>query len=64
MTTEDLQSIFQIHQRSAAAQRCNPEGKGLGLAIVKRLVGLQGGVVQVESQPGEGSRFAFSLPMA
>jgi signal transduction histidine kinase len=60
----DLPTIFQSHQRSAAAQRCNPEGKGLGLAIVKRLVELQGGVVQVESQPGEGSRFTFSLPMA
>jgi signal transduction histidine kinase len=59
-----LPTIFQIHQRLAAAQRCNPEGKGLGLAIVKHLVELQGGVVQVESQPGEGSRFAFSLPMA
>jgi signal transduction histidine kinase len=60
----DLQAIFQLHQRSETAQRCNPSGKGLGLTIVKDLVELQGGAVAVESQLGEGSRFSFSLPVA
>lgn len=60
----DLQEVFKLHQRSEAAQRCNPGGKGLGLTIVKDLVELQGGAVAVESQLGEGSRFSFSLPVA
>lgn len=37
-------------------------GTGLGLALVKRLVEAQGGQISVESHPGEGTTFMFSLP--
>jgi NtrC-family two-component system sensor histidine kinase KinB len=41
-----------------------PTGTGLGLAISKEFIEAQGGGVQVESEPGQGSTFSFHLPIA
>ena len=38
------------------------EGSGIGLALVKRLVEMRGGTVQMESAPGEGATFRFTIP--
>jgi signal transduction histidine kinase len=64
IAARDLTRIFDLFARSDVAVSRQYEGLGLGLHLVKRLVELHGGRVWVESTPGKGSRFSFSLPMA
>jgi signal transduction histidine kinase len=59
---EDQERIFEEFQQTEAGAR-QREGTGLGLALSKRLVELHGGRIWVESAPGRGSRFVFTLPV-
>jgi PAS domain S-box-containing protein len=60
--SEDQQRVFtaftQLSKRSPTTTGC-----GLGLTICKELVELMGGKIGLESQPGQGSRFYFTLPL-
>jgi signal transduction histidine kinase len=56
--------IFERFYQVASSLTREQGGVGLGLAIVCDLSSLQGGVVWVESEEGQGSRFSFALPLA
>ena len=58
----DRARIFERFYRVDRGRSREQGGTGLGLAIVKHLVQAQGGEIWVESTPGVGSTFSFTLP--
>ena len=60
IAAQDLPRVFERFWQAAGARN----GSGLGLFIAKRVVEAHGGNLWVESQPGAGSTFAFTLPVA
>ncbi|NLO30400.1 MAG: PAS domain-containing protein [Methanosarcina mazei] len=60
---EDQHKLFQPFSQVAAFSSKKFQGTGLGLSLVKQIVNLHGGYVWFRSIPGEGSTFAFSIPI-
>ena len=56
--------IFSRYFRSKKAEIRQAAGTGLGLHITKSLVEMQGGKIWFESQPGQGTTFYFTMPIA
>ena len=61
LSAEAQAAVFEPFVRLAQARA---QGHGLGLPIVRRVVEKLGGQAGVESRPGQGSRFYFTLPLA
>jgi len=63
MSPEIVHKIFERFHQAGRADRGRTEGFGLGLSIAKELADLNLSDIHVESEPGTGSTFSFSLPL-
>jgi signal transduction histidine kinase len=62
ISPEEREKIFERLYQGKSAIEASRKGLGLGLSICKELVSRHGGRIWVESQPGYGSTFFFTLP--
>jgi signal transduction histidine kinase len=58
----DRQAVFEEFRQVGRHYTNKQEGTGLGLALTKRFVELHGGRIRLESEPGKGSTFTFTIP--
>lgn len=57
---QNLTKVFDRFHRGGNTE--SPHGSGLGLSIVKEIVGLHGGTVRIESEPGKGTKVFVKIP--
>ena len=61
IASEEIHRIFEEFYRTEAAKAMQETGTGLGLPIVQQILTFYGGTIEIESTPGQGSTFRFTL---
>lgn len=64
MTEEDLERLFKVDSARSRTGTAGERGSGLGLILCREMVERHGGAISVDSEPGRGSVFQFTLPLA
>ncbi|MBP3618756.1 MAG: response regulator [Lachnospiraceae bacterium] len=64
MDSEFLKRIYQPYAKADEDEGKRYHGTGLGMTIAKQYIDAMGGTIQVESEPGKGSRFIVRIPFA
>ena len=64
MTKEEVENVFRIDSKVKSRGTNDEDGTGLGLVLCKEFVQINKGDIWVESKPGKGSTFSFSIPAA
>ena len=61
MTGEQIRNLFRLDSTRSSPGTAGEQGSGLGLIVCRELLAKHGSVLHVESAPGSGSRFWFTL---
>ncbi len=63
IAAEDQEAVFEEFRQVGRHYTNKQEGTGLGLALTRKFVELHGGRIWLESEPGKGSTFTFTIPV-